>query len=157
MYGDFIGPPTKAAIIVKRLQNALDWTKVHEGRSQTHEEIKIACVSLLRQSPTDYSRWVNHYKRSAAKSPHFLRALVELAISDVDCAPYDYQMPWQLDQFSHGSKAVKAALETTCDRCGAAFRPARKDTRFCSARCKQAAHRKRKRYGSRPKSGTPAV
>lgn len=46
---------------------------------------------------------------------------------------------------SVGGQVVGVALMATCENCGAGFGPVRRDARYCSARCRQAARRRRLR------------
>lgn len=127
------------AVILRRLNNALDWIRANPEPGATHRRIATGCARLLNQSPTDYNPWA---RRNRGRADFYVR-LVELTISDVDCAPYDYFLTHHLDDFTHSSKAVKAILESSCDRCGRKFRPKRKTAKFCGPRCKQAVHRRR--------------
>lgn len=143
---DAVGKETKAAVIVKRLKNASDWLKVNgHHATEAHKEIKIACVLLLRQSPADYGSWI----RRNGTGLNLVR-LVELTISDVEAAPYDYQMPWQLDQFAGGAevRAARRSLESKCKRCGRTFRPKRRSAEYCGQTCRKAAQRSRERHAN---------
>lgn len=129
----YIGRETVKATIVSRLQYARDWLRAKPSDQQAKKELRIGVVNILGQSPSKYGR-----DRLHARS---LEQLVELAISDADCAPYEYQCPWQLEQFTEGEKISTARKkgQKKCEQCGKRFRPSRSNQKYCGAVCRDRA------------------
>ena len=108
---------THASPIIRKLRNALNWLSADGRDWDTKHDIIIICEHLLDQSFTDYSGWwARRSDDVAALKPKAIAALVELAISDVDCAPNVYEPHPLLERFASGELVIKAKRARTPTR-----------------------------------------
>jgi len=156
----YIGEYATSPAIIRRLENARDWLaakptvgtatqrkRYKPGDESIIREIVIGCVNLLRQSPRNYSRWINEHKMEIRRADRStVRKLVSLVISDVDSNPLPLRMSWHFDQFAGGElvTAAKRSKACVCEHCGKTFHPARK-TKYCGENCKYWAGKKRRK------------
>jgi hypothetical protein len=143
---DWSAGTTPASTIVRRLGFARDWLPIAQD-DDVVREIVAACIFLLRQSCRKYGDWVQRYRAAARKLDRTaVRKLVELTISDVEASPWNYEIPWQLEQFAAGKLIAEAkqAASCICAGCERTFYPSRK-VKYCSTVCRNKASYKRRK------------
>jgi hypothetical protein len=150
---DWFAGTTPESTIIRRLAFARDWLSIAQD-DDVVREIVAACIFLLRQSCRKYGDWVQRYRAAARKLDRTaVRKLVELTLSDVDVSPWNYEIPWQLEQFAAGKLVAEAkqAASCICAGCERTFYPSRKTT-YCSPVCRnRASYKRRKSRKAAPK------
>jgi hypothetical protein len=113
---------------IERCPNCNEWYLARIYRSPSHE--RESCIEMGRNPDT-------------ARMRQRLAAATSRASRCDHCAAHQQQEQKQaaLEKRKQQRREAAAHRLTTCEHCGASFTPQRSTARFCSTRCRTAAHR----------------